>query len=367
MKNYTTANAYYNRQSDYAKTAFDKDNIMPRRYVLVLTNLCNLTCTFCFQERKKRDDRMRAKDWIKVINQIPKNSRITLTGGDPFMFKDFEIIFSKANEIAETNMITNGLLLKNQKIEKLVNEKNFKVLAISIDTIGNVNRDVTKPQWEKLLQQLKQFVDQRAKKNKETALDIKTVILEENIEDLFKIHKFATETLKADTHSFMLLKGAAIQHSDLMFNFEQIDKETEAYQYKKFDILIDQLNKIKEYDYKHGYKSYLHPNLLNFSDQKSFKKEDLIHLNNKKHDPNHFSTCYAPWGCVYINVDGNLFPCMAVSMGNVKISKLSDIIFSDKFMKFKNIIRKKGTINGCNRCGYLRPRELSNLTIKQYN
>ena len=26
MKNYTTANAYYNRQSDYAKTAFDKDN-----------------------------------------------------------------------------------------------------------------------------------------------------------------------------------------------------------------------------------------------------------------------------------------------------------------------------------------------------
>ena len=39
MKNYTTANAYYNRQSNYAKIAFDKDNIMPRRYVLVLTNL----------------------------------------------------------------------------------------------------------------------------------------------------------------------------------------------------------------------------------------------------------------------------------------------------------------------------------------
>ena len=357
MKNYTTANAYYNRQSEYAKIAFVKDNIMPRRYVLVLTNLCNLSCTFCFQERKKRDDRMKSEDWIRVLNQIPKNSRITLTGGDPFMFKDFETIFSKANEVAETNMITNGLLLTNQKIEKLVNEENFKVLAISIDTIGNVNRDVTKPQWETLLKQLKQFVDLREKKNKGTALDIKTVILEENIEDLFRIHKFAAETLKADTHSFMLLKGAAIQHSDLMFDFEQIDKETEAYQYKKFDILIEQLNLIKEYDYKYGYKSYLHPNLLNFSDQKNFKKEDLIHLNNKKHDSNHFSTCYAPWGCVYINVDGNLFPCMAVSMGNVKTTKLSDIIFSDKFMKFKNIIRKKGTINGCNRCGYLKPRE----------
>ena len=357
MKNYTTANAYYNRQSEYAKIAFDKDNIMPRRYVLVLTNLCNLSCTFCFQERKKRDDRMRTGDWLKFINQIPKNSRITLTGGDPFMAKDFEIIFSKVNENNETNMITNGLLLTNQKIEMLVNEINFKVLAVSIDTIGNVNRDVTKPQWEKLLQQLKQFVVLREKKDQKTALDMKTVILEENIDDLFEIHKFATQTLKADTHSFILLKGAAIQHSDLMFDFEQIDKETEAYQYKKFDNLVHQLNLIKEYDYKHDYRTYLHPNLLNFSDQKNFKKEDLIHLNNKKHDPNHFSTCYAPWGCVYINVDGNLFPCMAVSMGNVKTTKLSDIIFSNKFMKFKNIIREKGTINGCNRCGYLKPKE----------
>ena len=98
MNNSATANAYYKRQIDFAKIAFEKDNVMPRRYVLVLTNLCNLKCTFCFQERKKRDDRMRTEDWIKVINQIPKNSRITLTGGDPFMFKDFETIFSKANE-----------------------------------------------------------------------------------------------------------------------------------------------------------------------------------------------------------------------------------------------------------------------------
>ena len=358
MNNSATANAYYKRQINFAKIAFEKDNVMPRRYVLVLTNLCNLKCTFCFQERKKRDDRMRTEDWIKVINQIPKNSRITLTGGDPFMFKDFETIFSKANEVAETNMITNGLLLNNQKIEKLLDEENFKVLAISIDTIGNVNRDVTKPQWAKLLNQLEHFNLLKKSKNKKTALDIKTVILEENIEDLFKIHKMATETLKCDTHSFMLLKGAEIQHSDLMFDFEQIDKKTDAYEYKKFDKLIDQLNLIKEYDLKNGFKSYLHPTLANFEGQKQFKKEDLMHLNNKNHDPKYFSTCYSPWGCVYINVDGSLFPCMAVAMGNVKTTKLKDIIFSEKFTKFKNIIRQNGTINGCNRCGYLKPKDI---------
>ena len=44
--------------------------------------------------------------------------------------------------------ITKILIIKrgndNPQIEKLLYEKNFKVLAISIDTIGNYNRDVKK-------------------------------------------------------------------------------------------------------------------------------------------------------------------------------------------------------------------------------
>jgi MoaA/NifB/PqqE/SkfB family radical SAM enzyme len=357
MKNFLTANSFYEGQAKYAKMAFEKDNLMPRRYVFVLTNLCNLKCTFCFQERKKREDRMTTEDWLKVINQIPKNSRITLTGGEPLVYKDFDIIFSKTNEFSETNIVTNGLLLSNQKIERLIEQKNFKVLGVSIDTIGNVNRDFKKNQWQQLVEQLDQFISLRNKKDHKAALDIKTVILDENIEDLFKIHQVVTQTLKADTHSLQLLKGAEIQHSDLMFDFQKIDDNYEAYHYQKFNKLIDQLNLIKDFDYKHGYKTYLHPNLINFSNKEKLKKNDLIYLNNKKHDPKYFSTCYAPWSSVHINVDGSLFPCMAVSMGNVKTTNLSKIVFSDKFKKFKSIIRQKGTINGCNRCGYLKPRE----------
>ena len=135
---------------------------------------------------------MTTENWLHVLDQIPKNSRITLTGGkDPFMFKDFDKIFKRANEVAETNMITNGLLITDQKIEKLLYEKNFKVLAISIDTIGNYNRDVKKKDWEKLVNQLNKFVTLRDKNKIQTALDIKTVILDENIDDLLQIHKFS--------------------------------------------------------------------------------------------------------------------------------------------------------------------------------
>ena len=53
MKNFLTANSFYKRQSDFAKKAFEKGNVMPRRYVFVLTNLCNLACSFCFQDYQK--------------------------------------------------------------------------------------------------------------------------------------------------------------------------------------------------------------------------------------------------------------------------------------------------------------------------
>jgi radical SAM protein with 4Fe4S-binding SPASM domain len=354
MSNYTVANQVYEKQYEFAKLAFEKKNILPRRYVLVLTNLCNLRCSFCFQERKKRSDRMLFEDWINVINQIPNDSRITLTGGEPLVFKEFDIIFKKSNERSETNIVTNGLLLDKKKINLFKEEKNFKILGISIDTIGNVNRDFKKGQWDNLLNNIKDFIVVRDLGKHKIALDIKTVILEENIKDLFKIHKFCCEVLKADTHSLQMLKGASIQHSDIMFDFKQIDADYEAYQYKNFKTLIDQLNLIKEYNYKNNQRAYLHPNLISLNDNFKILLEDFDYINRKTHEPKYFSQCYAPWSSVHINVDGNLFPCMAVSMGNVKNEKIKDIIYSEKFMNFKDIIRKNKTINGCNRCGWLR-------------
>ena len=61
-----------------------------------------------------------------------------------------------------------------------------------------------------------------------------------------------------------------LDHTRIVFDFNKIDADYEAYQYQKFDKLIKQLNLIKEYDYKYGHKTYLHPNLLSFS-----KKEKI--------------------------------------------------------------------------------------------
>ena len=359
--NSQTADLFYNKNLRYSKKSYLSNNLLPHRYVFILTNLCNLACTFCFQERKKRKERMSSDDWLNLIDQIPEGSRITLTGGEPLVFKNFDQIFKKANKKCQTNIITNGLLINEEIINLLLSEENFKNLGISIDNIGNTNRDFKAGKWEELVSIIKKFRIKRNELKSKTALNIKSVVLDENIPDLFKIHKFCVEELKSDTHDLQLLKGAEIQYADFMFNFDDIHKEYKAHKYKNFNEFIDQLNLIREYNVKNNSKCFLHPNIIDLNSPKEIEAKEFYYLNNEKHDDKVYGKCLSPWTSVHINVDGNLFPCMAVSMGSVKDTPLKEIIFSEKFNNFRKIIDNKNTINGCNRCGWLKRPDQVNL------
>lgn len=359
-KKFITAEKLYAKNVFYSKKSYELGSMLPHRYVLVLTNLCNLACVFCFQERKKNPNRMTTDDWLKFIKQIPENSRISITGGEPLVYKDFEKIFRFANLKNETNIISNGLLLNTKLTDILLSEKNFKVLGISIDTIGNTNRDFKKGQWEKLVENIAIFRTKRDKMKSNCAIDIKTVVLDENVKDISKINRFVAEELQADTHSIQLLKGADIQHSDVMFEYNKIHFDYKAHSYNDFEILIDELEKIRLYNLKNGTRAYLHPSIIPLNTDEKITAKKYAFLNSENHESKYYDTCYSPWTSVHINVDGNLFPCMAVTMGNVKKEKLNDIVFSDKFNNFKEQIKKNKTINGCNRCGWLKARPQKN-------
>ena len=44
-------------------------------------------------------------------------------------------------------------------------------------------------------------------------------------------------------------------------------------------------------------------------------------------------------------------------MGNVKDQQLEEIIYGKEFKRFKNTIREQGTVEACNRCGWLQNNE----------
>ncbi len=354
MDNSQFAQNFYEKNLVYSQNSFEKGDLLPHRYVFVLTNLCNLKCSFCFQERKKNPKRMFKDDWMNLIDKIPNNSRITLTGGEPLAYKGFDEIFIKANKNNYTNIITNGTLLNENLFELFLSHKNFKILSVSIDTIGNKNRDFKEVQWTRLVENLQNFKKMIRKNGSEIVINIKTVVTDENIYQLSDLNKLVNDQIGADTHDLMLLKGSDIQHADIMHQYDDIFKKSKAYKYKNFDELINQLNLIRKNNSTKNKKAFLHPNIIPLNSDEIIDKKKYEFLNNEDHFPENFSTCLSPWTSIHINNDGNVIPCMAVSFGNVKTQSLKDIYFSKTSEAFKKEIKKCGTLPACNRCGWLK-------------
>ena len=98
---------YHNDLISYAFKAKRENLPYPKRFCFVLTNLCNLACTFCFQDRKKQNGAMTAEDWIKLADQLPNGSRVTLTGGETIVLKGFRkvLVMWYGNSINKKSII----------------------------------------------------------------------------------------------------------------------------------------------------------------------------------------------------------------------------------------------------------------------
>jgi MoaA/NifB/PqqE/SkfB family radical SAM enzyme len=252
--------------------------------------------------------------------------------------------------------------LSEKLIDILLSSKNFKVLSISIDNRNNKIRklaNVQEKKWEEKWEHAEKMMLYFQKRKKELnhpscILDAKTCVLDENADDLLDIHKYCVEDLQCDTHSYQFLKGSPILGCDYMYQFNDIYNKSSAYEYKNWNKMKEQFNLIKKYNYSNNKVAFLHPKVDELvGDLEPLDDKKLDTLNFKEHKKNNFKPCAQPWASVHINNDGTVFPCLAVSMGNVKDKNIRDIIFDEEFKKFKKVMKEHGTVEACNRCGWL--------------
>jgi len=108
-----------------------------------ITNLCNYRCLHCYQDNFTAEDDL---DWAglkKVADCIIQTAkkknckiRINLTGGEPFLKKEFFILLNYLQEspVIETlSIITNGSLINLKIIEELKKYKKIKEIKISLE------------------------------------------------------------------------------------------------------------------------------------------------------------------------------------------------------------------------------------------
>lgn len=143
---------------------------------IILTNACNLSCTYCYEQHKKDFGRFTEDSLLEAYNFLLHKSKkeyktFQFFGGEPLIHKDLILNFLEKNkDYLQKNaqsspkqvvsMITNGLLLSPEFSAKYFSY-DFTWILISLDTLNAEidHRELTQDQIEQILDSIRAIPD----------------------------------------------------------------------------------------------------------------------------------------------------------------------------------------------------------------
>ncbi len=324
--------------------------LIPLRYFLELTYRCNLNCPYCYIGEERNKQELTTEEWKKVINQIPFYGIITLVGGEPFLRKDFDELleYSCKKTLKKVHVVSNGILLDRDKIESFKKYKPI-LLSVSLDGYGETH-DKNRGKggiFDKIISNLEELKSQAPKQ----MIDIKTIVLENNLDDLVKLYKLCDKERFNFLSVSFLRNNHWKQNSVLQENF--IPEFAQNYPIELyFDIehFKEVYKEIESLSKKSNVK-------LRFAPKFEYMKNPLEGIEKFFQTPSDkpvneiYKPCLYPYSDMMINPEGFVYPCLSLKIGNVKEKSLKDLFNDPKYCCFrKNLKASGGTFGACQLC-----------------
>lgn len=325
----------YNNLSIFKNIVFSSFLLTPYKINFAVTSQCNSRCKTCNTWKNKKDisKELTIKEIDTIFKKLPRTvTWISLTGGEPFLRKDFaEILNSAIENIKSLKMITipsNGLL-KEKIIKILNNVPDFPIfLNFSIDGPSRVHDQIRgikggfKKTWDTYCAVLA-----LSRKRKNLKAGIETTISSYNLP---YIKPFLKKLLQSDHNVTLTLaqKGSLYSNQDMN---DIIPKNEE-----KIEELVQIANKnLKIYNPYH----YIERNYLN----------NIIPFLKGKNKDFRPKKCVAGLYSVSIDPFGNISPCL---IWGKKIRNLRDMDYDLKKLGKTKIkeIRKIINTQRCPNC-----------------
>ena len=186
-------------------------------------------------------------------------------------------------------------------------------------------------------------------------IDIKTIVLENNLDDLPKLYKLC-EKMGFEFLSISFLRNNNWKQSSILQD-SFIDAYNENYPIQKyFDI-----EHFKEvYKEIQGIKG---KTKLRFSPKFEYSKnplktiEQFFNTDEKTSIQEIYEPCKFPYTNTFINPEGFIYPCLSQKIGNVKEKPIKEIFNAPHYCCFrKNLKASGGTFGACQMCCELTPR-----------
>lgn len=217
----------------------------PRKIEFNLTNKCNLSCIMCMEESRNCDFFAPDKLIDELIDIMPYLQTLNLRGGEVFLHKRlFEILEkSKTNELF-VEIITNGLLLNDSIINKIMKLNEFLTLTFSIDSLDKNKYEFIRKggSFDKLMENICLFNKIRKDNGFKGKIGINMVVMSINYREIEDIIDFAGKNNFSIVHLIPVLDDEEYSLDNEMLKF--INKKLYLFEQiaKKYNILI--VNKI---------------------------------------------------------------------------------------------------------------------------
>lgn len=334
--------------------------LMPLRYFFELTHLCNLNCPYCYIGEKRVKNELTTNEWLRIIEQIPFYSFVTLVGGEPLLRKDFIPILEKTAKkiFGKLNVVTNGVLINDEIIDAFIRTK-MMLLSVSLDGYGK-NHDKNRCKdgiFDKIIQNLDSL--NAKKKNNRPMIDIKTIVLENNLDDLPKLYKLCDE-MKFDFLSIAFLRNNNLKQNAILkeeFNEEFYAQKYPIIPYFDIEHFKEIYREINDMSKKSKVKIRFAPKFGGKCNGKRINElnqiKEFFNYNDKSIQEI-YEPCMYPFSNMMINPQGDVYPCLSFKIGNVRDKALIEVFNEPNCCEFRKKLKSSKVFEACQMCCELR-------------
>lgn len=181
--------------------------------ILHVTDRCNLSCVHCFLKGKLNSgSEMNYDDLKKLSNNMGKVNNILLTGGEPYLHRDIDLIISLFLEKTNVWINTNGFM--SMRIRTIIDavlslcNKNTLTISVSLDGFEDTHNKVrgNPKSYIKALDTLRYLLSLR-NKYKNLKVMVNTTITEHNFNECEELVQEMVKGFDLDYHNFEIVRG----------------------------------------------------------------------------------------------------------------------------------------------------------------
>ncbi|MCD8024368.1 MAG: radical SAM protein, partial [Candidatus Gastranaerophilales bacterium] len=261
------------------------------------------------------------------------------------------------------NVVSNGTLLDEKNIDMLIKAK-IILLSISLDGFGRTH-DLNRNKegiFDKIISNLEKVNEKRKKTN--MMIDIKTIVLKNNLEDIYSLYEYCTKSGFEYFSVSFLRNNALKQNPVLRADFEPVFYEPSYDIDPYFDIehFLDVFKRIYALSKKSKTRIRFSPKFESPDNKKTLNKiKNFFAPENPeflKYPPSKiYKPCKYPFSNMMINPSGDVYPCLSFKIGNVRENTIKELFNLPKYRCFRKNLKYSKSFSACQMCCELKVKD----------